>query len=140
MEPNLQIGDIVVVKKVKQVELKKGDVISYRQGQSVITHRIAEVVEENERVEYKTKGDNNNVEDSGTITYNMIEGKVIKHISKIGKIAIGLQKKGTIIFIVLLLYVYVIYSSSIKKKKMQRKIKREEYENKRLEEQYEQKK
>lgn len=140
MEPNLQIGDIVIVKKVAQNELKQGDIISYRQGQSVITHRIAEVIDKEGEVEYKTKGDNNNAEDSGIISYEMIEGKVVKHISQIGKIAIILQKKGTIIFIILILYIYILYSSSIKKKRALRKLKREEFESKRLEEKYEQKK
>lgn len=140
MEPSLQIGDIVIVKKVVQNELKQGDIISYRQGQSVITHRIAEVIDKEGEVEYKTKGDNNNAEDSGIISYEMIEGKVVKHISQIGKIAIILQKKGTIIFIILILYIYILYSSSIKKKRALRKLKREEFESKRLEEEYEQKK
>lgn len=140
MEPNLQIGDIVIVKKVAQNELKQGDIISYRQGQSVITHRIAEVIDKEGEVEYKTKGDNNNAEDSGIISYEMIEGKVVKHISQIGKIAIILQKKGTIIFIILILYIYILYSSSIKKKRALRKLKREEFESKRLEKEYEQKK
>jgi len=140
MEPSLQIGDIVIVKKVAQNELKQGDIISYRQGQSVITHRIAEVIDKEGEVEYKTKGDNNNAEDSGIISYEMIEGKVVKHISQIGKIAIILQKKGTIIFIILILYIYILYSSSIKKKRALRKLKREEFESKRLEEEYEQKK
>lgn len=140
MEPSLQIGDIVIVKKVDQNELKKGDIISFRQGQSVITHRINEVIEENEKVEYKTKGDNNNAEDNGSVSYEIIEGKVIKHISGIGKIAIALQNKGMIIFIILLLYIYILYSGAIKRKKLQRKIKRKEFDKKRLEEENEQKK
>ena len=140
MEPNLQIGDIVIVKKIGQDELKKGDIISFRQGQSVITHRIAEVIEKDGKTQYKTKGDNNNTEDSGSISYDMIEGKVVKYISKVGKIAIKLQNKGTIIFIILLLYIYIFCSGAIKRKKLQRRMKREEFEKKRLEEEYEQKK
>lgn len=140
MKPSLQIGDIVIVKKVAQNELKQGDIISYRQGQSVITHRIAEVIDKEGEVEYKTKGDNNNAEDSGTVSYEMIEGKVVKHILQVGKIAIILQKKGTIIFIILILYIYILYSSPIKKKRALRKLKREEFESKRLEKEYEQKK
>ena len=139
MEPNLQIGDIVIVKKVYQEELKKGDIISFRQGQSVITHRISEVIEKDGKIQYKTKGDNNNAEDSGSISYDMIEGKVVKNISKVGNIAIKLQNRGTIIFIILLLYVYILCSGAIKRKKYQRTMKRDEFE-KRLEEEYEQKK
>lgn len=140
MEPNLQIGDMVIVKKVKQNELNKGDIISFRQGQSIITHRIVEIIENDGQIVYKTKGDNNNAEDSGNVLYEMIEGKVVKQISKVGKIAIILQRRNTIIFIISIIYIYILYSSSIKRKKAQRKMKREEFEKKRLEEEYEQKK
>ena len=61
MEPNLNIGDIVITKKISKDKLKEGDIISFRQGQSVITHRIKEVIYTNEGTEYKTKGDNNNI-------------------------------------------------------------------------------
>ena len=40
MRPEIEIGDIVVAKNVSEDELNVGDIICFRQGQSVITHRI----------------------------------------------------------------------------------------------------
>jgi signal peptidase len=128
MQPELDIGDIVVVKKVDQDKLSEGDIISFRQGQNIITHRISEIVVENGKKVYRTKGDNNNTEDSGTISYDLIEGKVVKKVDSLGKISLFLQNKIVIIFILILFYVYLSYSGAIKKRKNRRKEKRIEYE------------
>ena len=79
--------------------LQEGDIISFRQGQSVITHRINKIMDENGEIVYQTKGDNNNIEDSGTITDSVIEGKVIYKIPKLGKISLFLQNKIILIII-----------------------------------------
>lgn len=126
MEPNLKIGDIVIVKETKQEELKVGDIISFRQGQSVITHRINEISEE----KYITKGDNNNTIDDEQIDYKQIEGKVEKVIPTVGKIALILHQKNAIIVVIILVYIYILYTSMIKRKKANRRIKREKYERK----------
>lgn len=124
MEPNLEIGDIVIVKETKKEELKVGDIISFRQGQSVITHRINEISEE----KYITKGDNNNTTDDEPIEYEQIEGKVEKIVPVIGKLALMLHQKIAIIIFIVLVYIYVLYTSTIKRKKANRRIKREKYE------------
>lgn len=133
MLPELNIGDIVIVKTVEESELKVGDIISFRQGQSVITHRISEIIEEDENKEYKTKGDNNNTEDLQTINYKTIEGKEIKRIPRIGMFVIALQNKMIIIIIAIILLLYFLQSEKNKSKKEKRKLKRMEYEkNRRL--------
>lgn len=128
MRPELDIGDVVVVKNVKEDELNIGDIISFRQGQSVITHRISNKIEEDGKIEYKTKGDNNNTEDLQTINYKTIEGKVVKKISKIGIVVIALQNKMIIIIITIIIFIYCWQSQKIKAKKERRKLKRIEYE------------
>ena len=134
MQPELKIGDIVVVKKITQEELKVGDIISFRHGQSVITHRISRIIEEDGERKYITKGDFNNAEDSESVTYNNIEGKVIRSVPQFGKIALMLQDKIVIIFLIIVLYIYLVYSGELKKKKMQRRMKRIDYEKKKYEE------
>lgn len=126
MEPELNIGDIVIVKESK--ELQEGDIISFREGQSIVTHRISKILVENGEKLYKTKGDNNNTEDSRLISDSLIEGKVIRNIHNIGKIAILLRGKTAIIIIILLLYIYIAYSGEIRKRKERRKAKRLEHE------------
>ena len=129
MKPELEIGDIVIVKDSD--DLKVGDIISFREGQTVITHRINRVLLENEEIYYKTKGDNNNTEDSGRVKQNYVEGKVVKVFPKVGKVAMFLQGKTTIIIILILLYIYILYSGAIRKRKDVRTLKRTEHEKKR---------
>lgn len=129
MEPNLKIGDIVVVKKVNENELNVGDIISFRQGQNVVTHRISQIKYEYGEKIYITRGDNNNTEDNGSIDYSYIEGKVVNNIKKAGKVVIFFQGKLSIIIIVLFFYMYLSQNTKINKRKENRKVKRQEYEN-----------
>lgn len=125
MKPNIEIGDVVLVKK--EEELKEGDIISYRKGNSVITHRITSIAEENGEKIYKTKGDNNNTEDSEQITNEIIEGKVIKTIPKIGNVTFILKNKITILIAVILLGKYMLNSYKKNKRINMRHLKRLEY-------------
>lgn len=130
MEPNINIGDLVVAQKTKG-DLEVGDIISYRKGHSVITHRISQKNnDENGEKIYKTKGDNNNTEDSEEIKTEDIEGKVIKVIPKIGNITLILQNKfvATIVLIILSAYIFKNYKKN--KKLNSRHKKRIEYEKK----------
>ena len=126
MKPNIDIGDIVIVKEEKNLHI--GDVISYRKGQSVITHRIVNITEENEGKKYRTKGDNNNTEDSEIILNENIEGKVIKIVPKLGNLALLLKNKMTIIIILIVLYVFISNNYKKNKKMQLRHKKRLEYE------------
>ena len=126
MEPEIKIGDIVIVKEISDDKLKNGDIISFRQGQSVVTHRIVDI-NKNEK-KYITKGDNNNVEDSQDIDFALIEGKVICKIPFLGKIAQMLQGKITVIVIALMAYIYFSHASKINSIKNRRKVKRMRYE------------
>lgn len=128
MRPELEIGDIVVTKNVEQEELEEGDIISFREGQNVVTHRIVEKVVVNGEEQYKTKGDNNNVADSGTISYELMEGKAIAVIPNIGKIALLLQDKMTIIVILTMIYLYISHTKKMKDRTEERRTKRVEYE------------
>lgn len=127
MEPNIEIGDIVVVKAEENLDI--GDVISYRKDQSVITHRITQINKnENGEIEYKTQGDNNNVEDEESIKPSNIEGKVIKIVPKLGNVTLILQNKVIIIFIFIIFYIYVSRNYKKNKKVNERHLKRLKYE------------
>lgn len=130
MQPEYDIGDIVIVKKVEEEDIKKDDVISYRNGQTVVTHRVIEENEVNNKKQFKTKGDNNNTEDIHEVTIDLIEGKVVGKVSKIGKLSIMLQDKISIIIIILLFYIYLVRSDKVKKRNERRKEKRIAYEKK----------
>jgi len=114
MVPELQIGDIAVVKNVEKSELKVGDVISFREGNTVTTHRISGILEDGK---YKTKGDANNADDTNPVEYANIEGKLAFSIPKIGYLVILVQNKVGIIVVGILIYImYIINKNGLEKK------------------------
>lgn len=133
MQPELNIGDIAIVKDIQENELQNGDIISFREGQTVVTHRIIDIETIDNQKQFTTKGDNNNSVDKKNINIDVIEGKVIAVIPFLGKIGLMLKGKITIILSVIIFYAYLVRSEKIKNKKETRRMKRLEYEKGRLE-------
>ncbi|WP_163099043.1 signal peptidase I SipW [Peribacillus alkalitolerans] len=76
MEPTFQTGSIITIKLGGEAtSYQKGDIITFQKDQKLITHRIIEVYKENEKVSYKTKGDNNDGPDLWTVQSQDIVGK-----------------------------------------------------------------
>lgn len=110
MRPELNIGDIAIVKQVEETTLNTGDIISFREGQSVITHRIDSVQKTDNDIKYQTKGDNNNTTDQNLVKKNNIEGKMIGKIPYLGYLLILLQNKYIIITFIVIYYILTIKS------------------------------
>ena len=91
METEIYSGDIAIAKKVDVNTLQVGDVIAYRSGDSVITHRIVEKIYDNGEYKFVTKGDNNNVKDKNYVSFDSVEGKYIFKIKGLGNFAMFLQ-------------------------------------------------
>lgn len=109
MEPNINIGDVVVVKKTQTNDVKVGDVITFQlDGQdSTVTHRIVEKIEDENSVIFRTKGDNNNAQDPDNVKPENIQGVMVFKISKLGKIVTKLLTgTGFIAMIVITLLSY----------------------------------
>ncbi len=84
-------GDVIVVKGVKENELKVGDVIIFiSQNKLPIIHRIVGIREENGQRIFETKGDNNKGQivnpfiNEKYITYDQIVGKAVFRIPYLG--------------------------------------------------------
>ena len=75
MSPTIEKGDMILVKL--DTEYKVGDIISFKDNDSIITHRIIEINDNN----YVTKGDANNSPDN-PITKDKILGKTVKIVSR----------------------------------------------------------
>jgi len=60
MEPTLPVESVILSRKANGTEtLKEGDIVTFHTlSGSVVTHRIIEVVRENDQTSYRTKGDN----------------------------------------------------------------------------------
>lgn len=132
MEPNLNIGDIVLIKQTNEEQIKVNDIISYREGQNVITHRVIEITQEDKKKKYITKGDNNNTKDSNPIEYKNIEGKYIGKIKYIGYLVIFVKNKIVIISIILIFYLIYLQSLNSNKKKNKRRKLRNQYERNKI--------
>ncbi|MBS7609690.1 signal peptidase I [Candidatus Bathyarchaeota archaeon] len=62
MEPNIQVGDLVVIKGVKPSEVQVGDIIVFRTGlpppTDRVIHRVVEISNESGKLYFTTQGDN----------------------------------------------------------------------------------
>ncbi len=76
-------GDLVFIDK-KKAAYEKGDIIAFRQENTVIVHRIIEVISNDDNFYYLTKGDANNGEDVWVLKEEDIIGKYIGKIKWVG--------------------------------------------------------
>ena len=74
MSPTIETGDMIVTRSGVS-NLQVGDIITYRVGNSLVTHRIMEITTDNGNVAYITQGDANNTMDGNPITKDQIVGK-----------------------------------------------------------------
>lgn len=115
MEPNIHVGDIVITKNVDASDIKVGDVITFNNDKYTITHRVIDIIQ-NEEIYYKTKGDHNSVADKDLIKYNNIEGVCKFRIEKIG--VIFMHSKAIIRAIIIVCILYLIFKIIDRKKEM----------------------
>jgi signal peptidase I len=100
MEPTLKINDVLLV-KVNVDDLQKDDIIAYKSEDSIITHRIV-MINDNDLI---VKGDANNTVDA-PIKKDQVIGKVVKVFPHLGiwKKILTEPKILILIFITLLLF------------------------------------
>lgn len=93
METEIYTGDLVLVKEVNPSTLKENDIIAFRNEENKITtHRIIEIVSEGTETSFRTKGDNNNVEDANLVKATYVEGIFVRRIPKIGSFLMFMQQ------------------------------------------------
>ena len=84
-EDHIEVGDLVFTVKPNTAELKKGDIISFMEGDIAVTHRIVDVTTDaNGKRSFITKGDANNTEDMGVAAPEDIRGKVVLRVPGFG--------------------------------------------------------
>lgn len=123
MAPAIPAGSIVMVKP--SPEYHKGNVITFKSASErylekptkTMTHRIYEVLEEEGRTAYLTKGDFNPSPDSELVTRELVLGKVIFSVPLLGyPVAFARTVPGLIILIVIPATI-LIYSEILNIKK-----------------------
>ncbi|MBO4412702.1 MAG: signal peptidase I [Clostridia bacterium] len=73
MEPTFKRGDVILIKKIPQEQIKVGDILTYQlsKNDKYCTHRIIEI---DENGNFKTQGDANDSPDPAIVKYNNVIG------------------------------------------------------------------
>lgn len=99
MQPILNIGDIIIIKKQNDYEI--GDIITYNfNDEYFVTHRIIEKIDK----DFITKGDNNTCEDEEHVKLENIEGKVINIINS--------KAKNIALIFINILIIYILWKGN----------------------------
>lgn len=115
MYPEIQSGDLIICNVVQPEEVQEGDVISFfdpaGNGESVVTHRVIAVTEQDGQVAWQTKGDANNVEDRDLVpAQNLVAEWSGIRIPGLGDVAMFMQTTpGLIVCVVLPLLLLIGY-------------------------------
>lgn len=113
MSPALEVDDMVIIQR--RDTYFGGDIITYKDNGSLVTHRIAEITNDG----YITRGDANNTADP-TVSHDRVVGKVVLVIPKVGRLVSALRTPLGMCGIVLiggLLIAYPALAEEIKAKK-----------------------
>ena len=104
MEPTLRINDVILV-KITNKDLQKGDIIAFLNEDAIITHRIIYIDGDTLTV----KGDNNNIVDK-PIHIRQVIGKIVKIFPRLGiwKKVVTEPKILLAVFITLLLFDFAL--------------------------------
>jgi signal peptidase I len=109
MEPAIFPGDLVIVREAPADDLREGDIIAFRRGATVVTHRIMKINQNDGNPLYYTKGDNNNADDSAPVTVDLLEGRYLLRFPNLGNAAMFMQTPmGIVLFIALPLILFIL--------------------------------
>ncbi len=121
MSPYIEEGDLIVDKTVKVDDVRVGDVISFfdpdGNGTSVVTHRVVEVLNENGKLSWRTKGDFNNTNDKTPVPSSNLVGRYQFKIKGAGSVAMFLQTTPGLIICVGVPIVLLVAFELIRRRK-----------------------
>lgn len=115
MYPVIESGDLIICNTASPAEIQVDDVISFfdpaGNGQSIVTHRVVEVLTaEDGTLSFRTKGDNNNTEDKTPVPEDSLVGVYKSRIPGAGNVAMFMQSTtGLVVCVVLPIVLLVAY-------------------------------
>ena len=108
MQPTLPTGSIVFTKAFGQYQI--GDIVSFKNGNVNVTHRIIDTQFKDNNLHYKTQGDANNTPDSQFVSNTQVLGKFFYHLPYIGKLSIFLKTlPGFITLIIIPALIFILF-------------------------------
>lgn len=115
MYPVIESGDLIICRETPAEEIQVDDVISFfdpaGNGQSIVTHRVIEVVtEEDGTLAFRTRGDNNNTEDKDLVPAENLVAVYQSRIGGAGNVAMFMQTTtGLVVCVVMPIVLLVAY-------------------------------
>ena len=92
MEPVYQTGALIYVKEADPLQLQTGDVITFRlDADTAATHRIVEILTDDEGIGYRTKGDANELVDGTVVRPQDVLGIPVFTVPLLGYLASYVQ-------------------------------------------------
>ena len=96
MEPTLHVGDVVVVEQVPPLDVRVGDIVTFRDpddAERLITHRVREIDVDGTSVAFVTKGDANTSVENWKITTDGTIGRVRYHVWRLGYLMFWIRSR-----------------------------------------------
>lgn len=104
MEPTIKAGEVIIIHEQDEYEI--GDILTYRDGNILVTHRIVNKTD----TTYTTRGDANNTNDPAILKSTAV-GKTIFHIPYIGSAILFVQTPiGLFCVLAILISLKVMYT------------------------------
>ena len=125
MSPVINGGDLVIDKVVSDPsEIQKGDIISFfdpaSSSNSVVTHRVVEVVKEAEGISFRTQGDANNTEDDDLVPADKVVGVYLTKISGAGNVILFMQSTPGLVVCIALPILLLIGYDAIRRRRYEK--------------------
>ena len=104
MEPTIHTGDVVVEREVSPLDVKLGDIISFKDAEDpsiLITHRVQDIQVHDGVVSFVTKGDANTGVERWKISADGTIGRVEYHVWRLGYLLYWIRgRTGRLILVV----------------------------------------
>lgn len=112
MSPEIETGSVVIVKEKDIKDIEKQDIITFKNESNVIsTHRVVDILNNGNNIDFITKGDANDILDPRPIKSKDVIGQVIFNIPQVGYMMVFIQNniiKLLIVGIVLSIIVWIV--------------------------------
>lgn len=103
MRPELEPGDMAVVKTISPEKIKPGDIITFKMdGNMLVTHRVINVDDRGGSLMFETKGDANNVKDEKQVSPEQIVGVMVFSIPYGGYVTSFIKTRPGIIIAIMI--------------------------------------
>lgn len=125
MYPEIKSGDLIICHTIDAGDVRENDVIAFfdpaGNGTSVVTHRVVGIENEDGKLFFRTKGDNNNTEDRDPVPSENLVGIYKTRIPGAGNIAMFMQTTTGLIVCVVLPVILLVGYDIIRRRLYERK-------------------